>query len=93
MTTIVVSNKFWGSLTANQQEAFRKAAFAAARQERQWSVDDAAAYEANAKDRNITITEMSDSDREQLKHQSQKTYYKFKHAFSDGLIQEMRKLK
>lgn len=93
MTTIVISNKFWGTLTPGQQEGFRKAALAASRQEREWSVEDAATYEATAKERDITIHDMSESDREKLKKQSQKTYFKFKHAFSNGLIQDIREQK
>jgi TRAP-type C4-dicarboxylate transport system substrate-binding protein len=90
MTTIVVSNKFWATLTADQQEGFRKAALAASRKEREWSVEDSATYEATAQERGITITDMSEEDRAELKRQSQKTYFKFKYAFSDGLIKEIR---
>jgi len=90
MTTIVVSNKFWATLTADQQDGFRKAALAASRKEREWSVQDSATYEATAQERGITITDMSEEDRAELKRQSQKTYFKFKYAFSDGLIKEIR---
>jgi len=90
MTTIVVSNTFWNTLTATQQESFRKAALAASRQERKWSIEDSATYEATAEERGISITDMSKSDRDELRKQSQKTYFKFKHAFSDRLIQEIR---
>jgi len=90
MTTIVVSNMFWNTLTATQQESFRKAALAASRQERKWSIEDSETYEATAEERGISITDMSESDRNELKKQSQKTYFKFKHAFSDRLIQEIQ---
>jgi TRAP-type C4-dicarboxylate transport system substrate-binding protein len=77
-------------LTADQQDGFRKAALAASRKEREWSVEDSATYEATAQERGITITDMSEEDRAELKRQSQKTYFKFKYAFSDGLIKEIR---
>jgi len=90
MTTIVVSNKFWTTLTADQQDGFRKAALAASRKEREWSVEDSVTYEATAQERGITITDMSEEDRAELKKHSQKAYFRFKYAFSDGLIKEIR---
>ena len=48
MTTIVVSNKFWDTLTAGQQEAFQKAALVASRKERDWSVQDGEKFERDA---------------------------------------------
>lgn len=91
MTTIVVSNKFWDSLTDKQQEAFKKAALVASRREREWSVQDAETFEANAKDNGVTITEISEQDQETLKRKSQITYVKTKHFFTPDLITRIRK--
>lgn len=90
LTTILVSNKFWSSLTDHQRQAFEKAAHSAARQERQWSIEDAAKYEAEAAGKDITIVDISEQDRQTLKHKSQMTYVKFKHFFSDGLVHKIR---
>ena len=91
MTSIVVSNKFWDSLTESQQQAFKQAALVASRREREWSVQDAETFEANAKQNGITITEISSQDQEVLKRKSQITYVKTKHFFSPDLITRIRK--
>jgi len=93
MTTIVVSNKFWNSLTETQQAAFRKAATAASRQEREWSIEDAAKFESQAVEKGITIIDMSDEETKLLKKKSQLTYAKSKFYFSDNLVKEIREQK
>jgi len=91
MTTIVVSNKFWDSLTEKQQQAFRDAALFASRREREWSVQDADTFEKNAVANGVTITEISEQDQETLKRKSQITYVKTKHYFTPNLITRIRK--
>jgi TRAP-type C4-dicarboxylate transport system substrate-binding protein len=86
MTTIVVSNKFWATLTESQQDAFRKAGLAASRKERQWSIEDAAKFEADAVKNGVTIRDMSLADTEELKHKSQLTYVKSQKYFEDKEI-------
>jgi TRAP-type C4-dicarboxylate transport system substrate-binding protein len=90
MTSIVVSNKFWNSLTAEQQDIFRECAVAASRKERQWSIEDAEKFEREAQARGITITPMSDEDRAELKKKSQLAYVKSKHFFSKDLVKNIR---
>jgi TRAP-type transport system periplasmic protein len=90
MTSIVVSNKFWDSLTAEQQEIFRECAVHASRKERQWSIEDAEKFEREAEARGITITPMSDADRTELKKKSQLAYVKSKHYFSKDLVKNIR---
>jgi TRAP-type C4-dicarboxylate transport system substrate-binding protein len=90
MTTIVVSNKFWDSLTESQQQAFRQAALAASRKEREWSVQDGEAFERNALANGVTITDISEEDTEALKHKSQMTYVKTKYFFTPDLVKRIR---
>lgn len=91
MTAIVVSNKFWDSLTEQQQQAFRLAALVASRKEREWSIQDGETFEHNAQANGVTITEISAADTEKLKKKSQITYVKSKYFFSDNLITRIRK--
>jgi TRAP-type C4-dicarboxylate transport system substrate-binding protein len=91
MTTIVVSNKFWNTLTESQQQAFQQAALVASRKEREWSIQDGETFEADAIKNGVTITEISKEDTATLKKKSQLTYVKCKHFFSDGLISRIRK--
>jgi TRAP-type C4-dicarboxylate transport system substrate-binding protein len=90
MTAIVVSNKFWNSLTEQQQQAFRDAALAASRKEREWSVQDAEKFEQQAQENGVTITEISDEDTQSLKRKSQITYVKTKYYFTPDLIKRIR---
>jgi TRAP-type C4-dicarboxylate transport system substrate-binding protein len=91
MTTIVVSNKFWDTLTAGQQEAFQKAALVASRKERDWSVADGERFEADAVKNGVTITGISEEDTAALKKKSQITYVKCRDFFSPNLITRIRK--
>jgi TRAP-type C4-dicarboxylate transport system substrate-binding protein len=86
LTTILVSNKFWDSLTPVYQEAFRKAALDASRQERQWSLEDAEKFETEAKANGITITEMSAEDTEKLKRKAQLSWVKSQKYWEDKEI-------
>jgi TRAP-type C4-dicarboxylate transport system substrate-binding protein len=74
LTTILTGSKFWNSLTAEQQTAFATAAKRVAKIERQWSVDDAAEYERNAVANGVTISELSEEDRERLSKRAKLSY-------------------
>jgi TRAP-type C4-dicarboxylate transport system substrate-binding protein len=90
MTTIVVSNKFWDSLTEQQQQAFQQSALVASRKEREWSIQDAEQFEQNAKTNGVTITDISEEDTQILKHKSQMTYVKTKYWFTPDLVKRIR---
>jgi TRAP-type C4-dicarboxylate transport system substrate-binding protein len=91
MTTIVISNKFWNTLTGTQQKAFQKAALYASRKEREWSIADGEKFEADAVKNGVTITGISEEDTAALKKKSQLTYVKCKHFFSKDLVTRIRK--
>lgn len=86
LTTILVSNKFWDSLAPAHQEAFRKAALDASRIERQWSLEDAVTFEAEAEANGVTITEMSAEDTATLKHAAQLSWVKAQKYWEDKEI-------
>jgi TRAP-type C4-dicarboxylate transport system substrate-binding protein len=90
MTTIVISNKFWDTLTTEQQKAFQAAALVASRKEREWSIQDGETFERDAVQNGVTITEISTEDRAQLKKKSQLTYFKTKYFFSPNLVTRIR---
>ena len=92
MTTILVSNKFWNTLTDDEQVIFQKASLEAARKERQWSIEDAEKFESQAKQNGVSIVDISDKDRNTLKRKAQMTYVKYKYHFSDDLIKRIRTL-
>jgi TRAP-type C4-dicarboxylate transport system substrate-binding protein len=90
MTTILTSQKFWASLTKEQQQAFEECATITARVERKWAIADAEKFEADAESKGIDITELSEDDVVDLKHKSRYTYLRFKDNYSD-LIKQIRK--
>lgn len=90
LTTIVVSNRVWDSLTPEEQEAFSVAALEAARLERKWSVEDAEDFEKNCKQNGVTITEVSPEDREYLRSLGQQVYEKWEPNFFPGLVDAIK---
>jgi TRAP-type C4-dicarboxylate transport system substrate-binding protein len=90
LTTIVISNQLWDSLTASEQEAFSQAAIEAGRLERVWSVEDAEEFERNCKQNNVTITEVSAEDREYFRSLSHEIYEKWEPKFLTGLVDTIK---
>lgn len=74
LTTILTGNKFWNTLTPEQQDAFKIATKKVAKLERQWSIADAAEYEQKAVDNGVTIVDLSAEDTASLKKVAQKSY-------------------
>lgn len=74
MTSILTGNSFFDTLTPEQQEAFKIAAKSVAQTERIWSIEDAAKYEQEAESKGIKIVDISDEDREKLKHAAKQSY-------------------
>lgn len=91
MTTILVSNSFWDTLTEEQQTAFTLAARYAAVTERQWAIDDAEKFERDAQDKGVVIKSISSEDEARLKHESRYTYLKYHGLFSKDLVAKIRK--
>ena len=77
-TTILTGDKFWNTLSAEQKAAFKKIAKIVAKEERKWSLQDAAAYEANAKANGVTITNINKSDLAKLQESAKKVYSNLK---------------
>ena len=74
MTSILTSDAFLNTLTAEQQEAFKIAAKRVAKIERVWSVEDAKKYEDEAVSRGVTIVDISDEDKALLKKSARQIY-------------------
>lgn len=74
VTTILTGNKFWNTLTSEQKSAFKKIAKIVAKEERKWSINDAANYENNARNNGITIKEINKSDLAKLQESAKNVY-------------------
>ena len=94
LTTILVGGPFFESLTTEQQVAFKKAAKIVAKFERKWSLEDAQKYEDTAKEKGITINELSIEESTLMKEAAPKQY---KSAFihvpgSKDLVDKIKKI-
>jgi TRAP-type C4-dicarboxylate transport system substrate-binding protein len=76
LTNIIISNSFFDSLNEEQQNAFRIAAKKVAKLERQWSLDDAEQYEAEADSKGIKISEVTDEETAKMKTAAIQQYKK-----------------
>jgi len=93
LTTILVGGPFFDSLTAEQQAVFKKAAKVVAKLERQWSLDDAQAYEDNAVANGVTIKEISAEETATLREAAPQQYFRAYHYVpgSEQLVKEIKK--
>jgi TRAP-type C4-dicarboxylate transport system substrate-binding protein len=73
-TSILTGNKFWASLTEQQQQAFVLVAKKVAKIERHWSLQDAKKYEDQALANGVEIVAITDQDRVELQQAAAKVY-------------------
>ena len=74
MTSILCGESFWKSLTPAERELFAEAGLETSRQERLWSLEDAARIEAEAEERGLTIRSLTEAETAELKEASKKCY-------------------
>jgi len=67
MTSILIGDEFFNELNEEQQNAFRESAKVVAKLERQWSLEDAEKYEAEAEANGVKITEVTTDETDKLK--------------------------
>lgn len=89
LTSIIIGNTFWESLSADEQSAFTEACKYASRLERKWSVEEAEAFAGATqrhKDIGVTYVELSAEDTAKFKQAVQPLYDKYRDFFYPGLI-------
>lgn len=91
LTNILISEKFWNTLTESEQEIMQKTAIEAARLERKWSQEDADKFEATAQERGCTITELSAEDKREMKAKAEPIYAEWSKKFMPGLINGIKR--
>lgn len=89
LTTILTGGKFWESLTAEEQVAFKVAAKIVAKIERTWSVEDADKFEARAEANGVTINSITPEERTRLVEASKKTRQTIAKNYSAGLVERI----
>lgn len=95
LTTILVGQDFFNTLTEEQQQAFAIAAKRVAKIERQWSVEDAEKYEREAVANGVTIKEVSASDVETMRSAAPAQYNSAYRVIpgSEELVKQIKSIK
>ena len=86
LTSIIVAEKWWSSLSEELKEIFAKAAVDAARLERKWSVADADEVIANAVDHGLHYTALEQSEMDKFRALTEPLYQKYDSIFMPGLL-------
>jgi TRAP-type C4-dicarboxylate transport system substrate-binding protein len=95
LTTIVINDAFWNSLSIEDQMIISQAALNSARKERAWSIEDARKI---AEDKNEqeklgikSYHELSTEESKKLEQSVEGLYKKYDKFFSTGLIESILK--
>lgn len=91
LTSIVINQDFWKSLTPAQQQAVREAAVSAARLERKQSIADAEVTKEQCKKDGIQVVSLPKAEQEKFKTLMQPIYKKYENYFSNNLIGQIQK--
>lgn len=88
LTSIIIGNKFWESLSIEDQAKFQEACNYASQLERKWSVDEAEEFGAKPdhSDIGVSYREISQEETDKLKKLSEPVIDKYKTFFTAGLI-------
>lgn len=93
LTSIIIGNDFWATLTVDEQSKFSEACKYASRLERKWSVEEADEFAAKQDhtDIGVTYTELSETDTNKFKQAVTPLYDKYREFFYPGLIDSIIK--
>jgi TRAP-type C4-dicarboxylate transport system substrate-binding protein len=86
MTTILTGNKFFNSLSTEEQAIFKRIAKTVAKLERQWSIEDAEQYERNAIANGVKIVELSNEEQSKLRKVAKNSYRYIKNLNVDPTL-------
>ena len=92
LTNIVISKKFWDSLTEVEQKAIQEASLNAARVERKWSLDDADQFELNSLQNGRIIKEMTAEEHKNIKQKAKAYWTVVRNVFENKVLARIRKL-
>jgi len=88
LTSIIIGNKFWATLSAEEQAQFQEACKYASRLERKWSVEEAESFAAKGdhSDIGVIYSELTEEDTAKFKQAVAPLYDKYREFFYPGLI-------
>ena len=92
LTSIIVSENFWSTLTPELQQIITEAAIAAGRTERQRSIEDGADAMVKCEQDGIKVIHLSDEEKAEFRAKTAPLYDKYNDFFSPGLVDSIRNL-
>jgi TRAP-type C4-dicarboxylate transport system substrate-binding protein len=90
LTSILIGDEFWASLSAEQQSVIQNAATVDATSERLESIKDIAKTEALCKDQGITINRLAENVRSEWANKTNYMYDKYSNMFSSNLLADIK---
>ena len=90
LTSMIVHKGFWASLMPELQQIMKKAAVAAAREERAESIRDGEQAKEKAISEGIELVTLNEQDTAKFVSASQSVYEKFEDFFSPGLVEGIK---
>lgn len=90
LTSILIGSEFWDSLTSELQTVVSQAALAAARYERELSIQDIELVQKRAEADGIEIVKMSKEEQARFADATKVVYSKFENYFTPGLVDKIR---
>lgn len=90
LTSIVVSEKWWKTLSEEVKDIFAKAAVSAARLERQWSIDDAEQAKVECHTYGLSYKNLDQDCIDRFRAVTEPLYEKYDSLFMPGLVKGIR---
>jgi TRAP-type C4-dicarboxylate transport system substrate-binding protein len=91
LTSILVSEDFWNTLTPELQAIVSKAAVNAARHERDLSIEDVRITRERCMADGIEVVDLSKEEQDKFREATKEVYIKYENYFSPGLVDAIRK--
>ena len=91
LTSILVGEQFWNSLSEDLQKVVADAAIVAARHEREISIADVAATQERAAKDGIEVVTLTAEEKAKFQEATKEVYIKYEDYFTAGLVDAIRK--
>lgn len=92
LTSMIIGDRFWDSLSPEVQAVIKEAAVLAGREERAETIRDGARAEQRLREQGATITKWSAEQREQARQDLVSVYQQFENFFTPGLVDKIDSL-
>jgi TRAP-type C4-dicarboxylate transport system substrate-binding protein len=90
LTTMIMRNDFWEQLTPEVRAVIKHAAFMAARNERQATIDDGEVAKVKLRAEGVDIHELTAEETADWKEKTKVVYDKFEPTFTPGLVDSIK---